>query len=257
MNEPVSNSLKIEILNETKNVLTCPKIKNNQCISLYEIIQLIRNTNAEYKKLKKKYEYHFDSLLKTHIDNSSYAFVYDFDYQKKVLSIGFKKYKGSEIQSLHFKKIDGDLCIAESDISCAREVFQLLSSSLSNLYDELLKYEDFRNYKKGKYNVKPINSNFDINICGYGIHVEYKDDFILRAPGDENGYSLTCNSGNVVEVIKGKEDDIFKNIYIKISDCPEWSQAMLFEIRQKELEVEEKKEKRLELKRKFLPFLKK
>ena len=57
--------------------------------------------------------------------------------------------------------------------------------------------------------------------------------------------------------LQGKEDEIFKSIFVKIDDCPEWIRQELYQIRQEQLAKENKKEKRLELKRKIFPLVKK
>ena len=79
---------------------------------------------------------------------------------------------------------------------------------------------------------------------------------------------MKCNSSIVNEAFKNNEDEIFKRIFVRIEDCPEWSKKMLYEIRKNQLLEEQKiedeekykemrKQKRLELKRKLFPFLKK
>ena len=83
----------------------------------------------------------------------------------------------------------------------------------------------------------------------------------LFAPSYNNSYELVCNSSIVNEIFTGKETEIFKSIFVKISDCPKWSQAMLYEIRNNQLleeqKIEKQKQKRIELARKIFPFLKK
>lgn len=142
------------------------------------------------------------------------------------------------------------------------------------MYDELLKYADFINYKYIKYDKKAVNSNFNIKISYCGIGLSIKDftnesmKMELFAPSYSNNYKLNCNSSVVSEAFNGKEIEIFKRIFVKISDCPEWSQTILYEARQNELIEEQKiedkiknkemkKEKRLALTRKIFPFLKK
>ena len=65
----------------------------------------------------------------------------------------------------------------------------------------------------------------------------------------------------VISAFRGKENEVLRRVFVKIKDCPKWSQTILYEIRQKQLEeeqkIETKKQKRLELTRKFFPFLKK
>ena len=111
------------------------------------------------------------------------------------------------------------------------------------MYDELsTKYADYQDYKYDKENIKPVNSNFSINIDPYCIEITDKySKELLVANSYKHNYELKCNSSIVNEAFNGKESEIFKKIFIKISDCPEWSQAMLYEMRQKQLAKEQKK----------------
>ena len=95
---------------------------------------------------------------------------------------------------------------------------------------------------KSKNDVKSVNSKFDIDISQYGVKVLVKPNdkinkgFELFSPGYENKYLLKSNSNILNFALKGKEEEVLKRIFVKISDCPEWSQSMLYEIRQKQLE---------------------
>ena len=88
-------------------------------------------------------------------------------------------------------------------------------------------------------------------------------DFKLVSYSDSDNRYYDCNSNNVISVIRGKEDELLKKIFIRIDDCPEWSKEPLYIIRQKRLLEEEKalrekrrKEKILSLTRKIFPWLK-
>lgn len=171
---------------------------------------------------------------------------------------------------IYFKKQNGDLYVIKSESLYTDEILSALGSTLSEMYDELLKYADYKDYKYSKDDIKPVNSNFSIGISynGVRITVKYSNELTLFAPSYSNDYELKCNSSIVNEALNGKKTEIFKRIFVKISDCPEWSQAMLYEIRQAQLAEEQRiedklrykemrKEKRLALARKIFPFLKK
>lgn len=264
-----------EILEEVKNVLLFKKNKDNNCISLYDVLILLKNLKKEYRNIGKRYETKFDNIVRKKFDESSSVVYHDFDYEKKILIISFKKYRNSSWSDMHFSKKDGDLYVVKSESYYTNEVFSVLSSSLSEMYDELLKYADYNDYKKEKEDIKPVNSKFNIKINNHGVYL-FINDFTIKnikvlelfAPSYNNNYELKCNSGIINEAFYGKETEILKRIFVKISDCPEWSQSMLYEIRQKQLEEEQKiedklryeemkKEKKLALTRKFFPFLKK
>ena len=84
------------------------------------------------------------------------------------------------------------------------------------------------------------------------------------SPSYTDAYRIECNSGIINELLKDNEDEIFKRVFVRIDDCPEWCRQRLYEIRQNQLieerhkeEKEAKKQKRLEFARKVFPFLKK
>ena len=264
-----------EILEEVKRVLITEKNKNNDCISLYDVLILLRKLYNEYDNIEKRCKNRCNYIVKSKIHQDSSVIFYGLDYEKQLLHISFNKYCSSDWKDIYFSKRNGDLYVVKSECCWTDEVFSALSSCLSEMYDELLKYNDYKDYKFVKYNRKPVNSNFNVKISYHGIYISVKDfenrymnELELFAPSHKNSYELMCNSSVVNGAIKGKEEEIFKRIYVKISDCPEWSQDMLYKIRQNQLEEEQriedeikykqmKKQKRLELTRKIFPFLKK
>lgn len=265
-----------EILEEVKNVLLAQNIKDNDCISLYDVLMLLKKLNNEYDSVIRRYENRFDYIVKGRLGNSSSVRYHDFDYQKNILHISFSRYRSCSYGDIYFAKQNGDLYVAKSESYWTNEVFSVLSSTLSEMYDELLKYADYNDYHQFvKDDKKSVNSNFNVKISNHGVRILVKDfnnrcmnELELFAPSYKSGYKLKCNSNIVNEAISGKETEIFKRIFVKISDCPEWSQTMLYEIRQNQLAEEQKiedekkckemrKQKRLELTRKIFPFLKK
>ena len=253
-----------EILEEVKNVLLAQNNKDNDCISLYDVLMLLKKINNEYESVEKRYKNRFNYDVKERLGESRSVCYHGFDYEKNILHISFKYYSSSDYADMYFAKQNGDLYVVKSESCWTDEVFSALSSSLSEMYDELLKYADYMDYKFTKNARKPVNSNFNVKISHHGVWLtvedfnnRYMNELELFAPSYKDSYELKCNSSIVNEAISGKETEIFKRIFVKISDCPEWSQAMLYEIRQNQLAEEQRKQKRLELARKIFPFLKK
>lgn len=265
---------KTEILEEIKKVLLSSKNKDNKCISLYDVLILLKKLNNEYDSIKIRY----GNILNYMVDNKLYDSLVCFkgiDFDKKTIHISFRRYRSSDYDDIYFVKQNGDLYVVKSNSRYTDEVFSALCSTLSEMYDELLKYANFNDYKYTKGDIKPVNSNFNVKISCYGVWISVKDfankymnELKLFAPSYSNDYELECNSSIVNEAFNGKETEILKRIFVKISDCPEWSQTMLYEIRQNQLAEEQKtedelrykemkKEKRLALTRKIFPFLRK
>lgn len=261
-----------EILEEVKRVLTAPKNKDNNCVSLYDVAVLISQMYYKYDSIKDNCKSRIDSLIAQEFCSSTRVVIYDFDYNNKELRIGFK-YLGDDYDEITFIKKDGDLYVSKSESWWGTRVLRAIGTELSELYDQFIKFSDYK--IDHNYGVKPVNSNFFVNISPYGVDIYTKSmtnrfmkDFELTFPRHAGDYEYDCNSTTVISAFRGKENEIFKRIFVKIDDCPKWSQAMLYEIRQNQLAKEQKiedkiknkekkKQKRLELTRKIFPFLRK
>lgn len=261
-----------QILEEIKSILTTNKIKNSDCISLYDVIVLMTKINYEYEKVKKTYIRRIDNLIEEKFDSSSYVVIYDFDYDNQELSIGFN-YNGYNYRKIFFAKSDGNLYITKSEFFRDKDVLVAIGTELSQLYDEFMKFSAYK--RESKFNIRPINSNLFVDISSHSIDIftEYPieritKDFKLTFIINSGKYKYDCNSTTIITAIEGKEKEIFKKIFVKIEDCPKWCQEILSEIRRNQLieeqkiEYEEKnkqlrKQKRLELTKKIFPFLEK
>lgn len=256
--KPISSSK--EILEELKNIFVAEKNKDNNCISLYDLLTLLKKVNFKYENLIESYERRLDYLIKckyyrAHIRVNSF----DYNTNELIIRFGYEDYKYDiNFDKIKFTKKDGDLFVTESETYRANEVLAVLGKELSNLYDEFEKYRDFK--EKYMHGLTSINSNFLIDVSQYGVSIYPKNtnifssDFVLKAYSYTNKYKYNCNSNVVLNEFLGKETEVLKRIFVRIEDCPEWSQPILFKIRQKQLA---KGEKILKLTRKFLPFLKK
>lgn len=266
--KPLSNSK--EILEEVTELFTQEKTIDTDCISLYAITNLMKKFSNGYDYIKERYQEHFNNILREEYYDSSIV-IYDFDYKKKQLRIGFKYW--NDYDKIVFTKQNDDLCVVESESLYSQEVLTLIGKGLSELYDELIKFSDFKN--QSTFESKSSNSNFLVNVNAYGVDIciispsnRFSNDFKLSSRSYKNGYDYECNSTSVLSALQGKEDEIFKRIFVKIDDCPEWSKQTLYQTRQEQLAEEKrleeeqlykemKKQKRLELKRKFFPWMNK
>ena len=256
---------KTDILNEIEDILNNDINTKPNCISLYDVLLLIRKTNYNIGQLKKGYErqlnynFHYvERYFKIGVD--------EFDFVKDELKItyGFCSKYGN---SIIFLKENGDLFIKETDYhTMSHKIFSNLGDILLELYNNFENYRPF--YEEKKCNLRPVNSNFFIDIGRHGIKIKdnnnnfFGEDFTITAYPFTNDYNNQINSHNILNVIAGHEDEIFKRIFVKISDCPEWSQPLLTEFRQRQLEEmikiesdKKKKQRRLALIRKIFPFI--
>lgn len=267
--KPVNS--KTLILDEIKNVLIAPKNKETDCISLYDVSMLLKRLNNEYYNVLTKYRNQCSDVLDSKLPDSLFVLYY-FNYSEMMLKTGFKRYHHSDWYDINFAKQNGDLYVAKSWSCYSDEVFSALSSCLSEAYDELVKYSDYMNIEYASINRKSVNSNFIVSVTHHGARILFKDGFKTEFELDDDcyddDYELKCNSNIVNETVKGNEKEIFKRVFVKISDLPIWCQDKLYEIRQNQLAEEQrmedklkykqmKKEKNLQLIRKVFPFIKK
>ena len=273
-----------EILEEVKNVLLSPKNKDYNCISLYDVLMLLKKYNNEYKSMIHKYKDKLDDIAERIIKDS----IVEFDYLKNTLRLSIKINNYSDWKEIYFSKENEDLYVVKSETYYTNEILSALGPTLSEMYDELIKYRDYKDFTYSKFDIKPVNSNFEVEITYNGIKIsintiskEILNEFKLYAPSYMKGYELECNSNIIHEALKDNKDEIFKKIFVKIEDCPEWSKKQLHQIRDKQLteenrieeerlniemqkqrikeeerlREERKKQRRLEFKRKFFPWL--
>lgn len=268
--EPISSRL--QILEEVKGLMTTNKIKNSDCVSIHDVAVLMSQMYKKYESIVDSYRNRIYDLIAQEFGRSARVIIYSFDYDNGELPIGFK-YIGNDYDKITFIKKDGDLFITKSESHWGKEVLAVIGTELSQLYDDFIKYSDYKN--DYIFNVRPVNSKFLVDISPRGVSIYTKlptniftKEFNLKFPSYDDEYKYDCNSTTVMDAFKGNENEIFKRIFVKIEDCPKWSQSTLYEIRQKQLAEEQKiedeikykemkKQKRLELTRRLFPFLKK
>jgi len=247
----------IQILNEIKDILTQEKCKDSECVSLYDVLTIVSGKRRSYDRAEHK----FENYLEVGMDDY-YSFRLNpystkiFDYERMELKVGYN------FDYVTFIKINGDLIIKKSDTYKARDLLYKCGEKISNYYDSCLEYKSL--FTQQCDNIESVNSKFlvDINSDEVSISSSIQDNrhihkFELSANTKKSEYSYTCESNNVISAFRNKEDEILKRIFIRIEDCPKWTQFSLYEIRKQQLEQELKYEKRLELKRKLFPFLNK
>jgi len=236
-----------EILKEFKNVISLEQNTSGECISLYDISQFLKKLNLEYNDIRKKFKKKLDNIIKINFNHDSDILIYGFDYVNKILNIGFKRFKFTNYKDISFIKTNSDLSATKSESPWIDEVLKLLNNDLSDLYDEFFKYSDYINDNIVNPTIKAINSKFKVHINNYGVGIymkDYGDGYVekydLFTPNFDDSYSIGCTSDIINELIKGKEKDILKNIFVRIEDCPTYIQSSLFEIRKNQLEEEKR-----------------
>ncbi len=238
----------------------------------------MEKSRDDYNKIKESYEDRCNFMIESRFESVANLIIYDFNYYEKELIIGFRY--GSDYGKITFSKRNGDLYISKSESYWDKDVFAVLNVELSELYDDFINFSSRKN--EVRFGLRAVNSNFLVDISFYGVDIFvesstnlYKKDFNLSSNSSSGTYIYDCNSSVVINACQGRENEIFERIFVKISDCPKWSQPILYKIRQNQLAEEQrvadeqryremkqqnremKKQKILEFKRKIFPFLKK
>ena len=241
-------------LTEIKDILNSDINTDSNCISLYDVSNLISNTSDRIDEIKL-------SCIEEIESYSPYSNLHlhiEFCYDKNELTIKYNHPQSCNT-TIIFTKKDDDMFIKESDnFDNALYIFKKLSKEITKLYNELEKHKYF--YTQKKEDLHAVNSNFSVNINHKEITISTdtkinESDFLITVENQKYGnYDIKCNSNNILNIITGQADKIFKRIFIKISDCPEWSQPLLREFRQKQLKKDNIKRKALTCIKRFLPF---
>lgn len=263
-----------EVLEEIKRLFQEELNTNPDCISLYDLSQLIKKSHEQEVNMNVRYKNKLDNILYLNNSENIYGDIYfiGFNYFKKQLKI--KYYVSRNLEKVIYCKKDNDLYIASTtDEYFAQKTLVVLGNQISKLYDEYLEHKEYYAKIENYSYPKSVNSNFHICIGIVGINISSNIEpkakeniFSLSTEYSKSDYRYKCNSNNIINEIKGHESELFKRIFIKIEDCPEWTRPILSEQRKKQLDKqqqnkkelqikEEKKQKRLELLRKIFPFL--
>ena len=225
---PLKNSK--EVLEEITKLFSKDKPKTADCISLYDVVKLYKDVEDKTNNIEETYQSYFKE------ESNFDILIQDFDYEKKQLNIYLNFC--NKYYNITLAKQNGDLYVVESETTFYRELLPSLGKALSELYDELMKFYDFN--QQCAWSIKPLNSNFSVDIDHHNINIHNGSlwdiaDFELSFGIFDNKYEYSCNSTSVATALQGKEDELFKKIFVKIDDCPEWSRQKLYQIRQKQL----------------------
>ena len=242
-------TIKTGILEGINKILSSKLNENSDCISLYDISKLIEKKYQNFAEYKKQIENQIKNIMKEKYPECIIS-ISGLNYEKNELKICFNK-KGlrlDDYEDIIFSKKDDDLYLKRSESNIGKEILYETGNILSELYDELLKYKDF--FTEWEYDIMVQNSIFSVDISDHRVsflvrNLEFELSYGNRFLYDYKYYHY-CNSNTIINAINGNEDKIFKKVFIKINDCPKWSQSDLYKIRQKQFEEEQQRIKKLE-----------
>lgn len=256
---------KIELFEEAKALLTTKDILDNDCISLYSISTFLRNQFQDCLNVRKKYKKILESNLRKKFGLTIIVLISSLNYKTKELPIGFVK--GYKSNKSYYTKKNGKLELSKEKDNSGSFYFKDHEDIISNLYDELLPFENFKNSNFYSENITPVNSNFKVNIYNYKIDIfvpnnnteSALDYFKLEAFSFDDNYNCDSIDKELIKIFSKIEENYFKKVFVKIEDCPKWMQQELYTIRQEQLNYKEenKKSKDKKLTKKLFTFLNK
>lgn len=244
--------------------------KDEDIISLYDVFMLFSKTYASESRVKGIFTSRIENILKNKISNSIWLYGLNFDYSSRELTLRYSYLK--EEKKIVFSKSGDDVYIVRSDAPRANEVFSYITSIISEAYDELLNFEVYNTFKDSNSCIDVVDSNLKASIGRsyidlYNMQRNYSRDFDISFGIIFDSRHVKCNSSIVLDLVTNNEEKLFKNAFVKIEDCPEWTKEILYETRKKNLEEEKRiEEERLNaelraekirrIKRFFNPFAK-
>ena len=253
--KPIQSTNKI--IDEIDNLLGYEDNLDEECISLYDVSRLVKSKYEDYKQMINAYRLKIGrAIYKKHPYNLIHVDEFDYDNNELMLETSI----WDSWEKMIFKKSDdGDLYIYKSESHIDKDLLLYAGDLISDLYDECMDYKDFN--EQVRYGILSTNSDFKAFISKYaimfstsGLH-NFKRDFELIDYTCDDDYDCKCNSNMILNKVKGHEEELLKNIFVKIDDCPKWSQEKLREMRKEQIEKKRTLQKRLELKRKLFPWI--
>lgn len=237
-----------KLLEDIKRIIASEKNNDDTVICLYDVLMLLEIKYWEYRNIIHQFENEIYYNWKGYYWMATNPFWAVFDYANNKLKICFSEKEFSYI------KQENDVVLT-SDSLLGKEILTESRSAISTFYDACLNYSDFNTQRSKK--IKTVNSAFLVNIGKEGADVFLKNgDFKLKYRCrhiHSSKYEYNCESFNIIDVLCNREEAFFKRIFVKIEDCPEWTQSLLKEIREKEL----LKEKKFALVKRLFTFKKK
>ena len=230
-NKKIENQKTKKILEEIEKILLTESCVDPNLISLNHITSLIRQKNNEYKKIKEDYQIILENIIKSNIDQKYSLIIYDLYFNKEELVIGIKRNEKSDWEKISIKKNNNELYISWTTSYLGNIILEHLKTQLIELFNKIIEFQNFNTENK---NILALNTEFQIQINNYGVNL-YKSEFSVRSRNYEHEYEYDYKDKELLELLSGKEDEIYKRVFVKITDCPYWMQETLTDIREKEL----------------------
>lgn len=220
-------------LKEIRKLLKRPYYDKENCVSLYEVINLLKKENMRICDINNQYIMNLNIELRKHFKEKDFL-IGNFDYINNCLYIGICR-KNPYFHNYHEKYI---LYKNENNLYIKKVVpgqEPIFKDRLLLYFGELL--NDFYDYSlserqfiiQNSHNIKSVNSNFLININFSSIEVLF-EDFNIKyiCKQDLKKKKIDKNSIESNMLLKNNKEELFKRIFVEIDSCPKWMREALY-----------------------------
>lgn len=230
-----------------KELLSSDRLLNCDCIAIYDVLSFSKKNRDDEKAFEDKIRASINYKLQS-VDDHCYVTIHSMDYKTYECNISVRKcYRHSDDsrEKFSFMKSGNDLYISrkDGDYIIGDKILGIIGNEISELYDYQLKMSYKTNPTIRK---KSVNSIFLVAMGYYGVDIYngnvFSSTFEIQMSSYSNRIKYECNSANLMQLLSGNEYELYKKIFVKISDCPIWMQEELQEFRKKQL-IEENRKK--------------
>ena len=218
----------VSVINE---VLKYKDDLNEELISLQKLLFVIRGLDE-----KKKLDYNsfkYDIQMDISIRVGYYKLeLFDINYIDNTLVMLFQKDRKSDFKPITFIKENGELKVLKSESEYAEDILLAARKSLTDYYDYCLSNKPYNietvmDIETQKENILASVSKGGIKTC---CNVPGRELKIVSPISPYIG-EISTDDSKAYTLVEENLDDVLRNIYVRISDCPSWCKQKATEAR--------------------------
>lgn len=237
----------VDILEDIKYILTKNDDMDYRIVSLFHYLEIMETNYKQYNNLKNQYASNICCVLQIDYGFDVKVNICEMDYQNKELVMDIEIF--SKVNRVRIgKNSNGQLVSRGEYSSLGYDIISMMGQVIYKLYDVMMMYESYISSKCDVININSTNFyvevSYDRVIFYYGKNKE-KSELVLEMDSSDNFKYIKVNA-DVVNQLRGIEDEFMKKIQIDIELVPEWSHSYLRDIRGREI-LENDAKKRAEL----------
>ena len=203
MDSRLSPQENARILGELREILSSPKYACGDDVSLYDLFNVIRDKRKEYIKVVN------DCHWVTGFDEI------EFSYPRRELKLENNRYDYDDIT---FAKYNGDLYVKKNHYYSTNILLAQHGKEISKIFDRFLMLRDHADIYSLDKCIKSTNSSLTINLSKNGNRLNGVEIFYPYC--DDYRCETKSNSLQMLDLIKGHEEEILKGVFVNVNECP-------------------------------------